>query len=107
MMPDDTTNAPDAVTELEAVRAKLAATEKQIDDYKFVVADYENARKRTARDAEVAKKYAVEPLARDLLAALDNLDRALAAAKKAGDAGPLATGVSATATQLLEALKRH
>ena len=39
--------------------------------------------------------------------ALDNLDRALEAAKRAGDTGPLAAGVSATAAQFLEALKRH
>ena len=107
-MADNETPAPPTDTaELEAVRAKLAAAEKQIDDYKFVVADYENARKRTARDADVAKKYAAEPLARDLLGALDNLDRALAAAKKAGDNGPLATGVAATAAQLLAVLQRH
>lgn len=107
----DTPNAADAPpadeSELAAVRAKLDAAEKQIADYKFVVADYENARKRTARDAEVAKRYAAEPLARDLLAALDNLDRALAAANKAGDTGPLAAGVAATATQLLAVLQRH
>jgi len=44
---------------------------------------------------------------RDLLAPLDNLARALDAAKRAGDTGPLATGVAATALQLLDALKRH
>jgi molecular chaperone GrpE len=44
---------------------------------------------------------------RDLLPALDNFDRALEAAKRAGDTGPLATGVAATANQLLEAFKRH
>src|SRR5262249_27414127 len=48
-----------------------------------------------------------ESLVRDLLPALDNLDRALAAAKQAGDTGPLATGVAATVNQLLEAFKRH
>lgn len=98
---------PSDESELAAVRAKLDSAEKQLTDYKFVVADYENARKRTARDAEVAKRYAAEPLARDLLGALDNLDRALDAAKKAGDNGPLATGVAATAAQLLSVLQRH
>ena len=111
-MPDETPDAPaepivaDA-TELEAYRAKLAATEQELNNYKLKLADFDNARKRMLRDAEVERKYATEPLARDLLAALDNLDRALQAAKRAGDNGPLATGVSATATQFLDALKRH
>jgi molecular chaperone GrpE len=89
------------------VRAKLDATEQELNNYKLRLADYENARKRFLRDVEVEKKYATEPLARDLLAALDNLDRALEAAKQAGDKGPLATGVSVTAAQLLDVLRRH
>jgi molecular chaperone GrpE len=93
--------------EVDGVRARLDAAEQQLANYKLVVADYENARKRTARDAETAKKYACESFARDLLGALDNLDRALGAAKDAGDAGPLAAGVSATADQFLAALRRH
>jgi molecular chaperone GrpE len=110
-MPDDTSipvdSPPAAPSELDTVRAKLDAAEQQLANYKLVVADYENARKRTARDAEVNKKYAAESFARDLLGALDNLDRALGAAKAAGDTGPLATGVAATAEQFLTTLRRH
>jgi molecular chaperone GrpE len=94
-------------SELDALRARLDAAEQQLGNYKLVVADYENARKRAARDADLVKKYASEGLARDLLGALDNLDRALDASKKAGDTGPLATGVAATASQFLDVLKRH
>ena len=99
--------APADGTELEALRARLAAAEQDLNNYKLRLADYENARKRLLRDAEVEKKYAAEPLARDLLVVLDNLDRALEAAKAAGDGGPLAAGVSATASQLLDILRRH
>ena len=107
-MPDETPpDTADAASELAAVRAKLDATEQELNNYKLKLADFDNARKRMLRDAEVERRYAVEPLARDLIAALDNLDRALDAAKRAGDAGPLATGVSATAAQFLDALKRH
>jgi molecular chaperone GrpE len=94
-------------TELDAVRAKLDATEQQLNNYKLALADHENARKRLARDAEAQKKYATEALARDLLTPLDNLDRALSAARQAGEKGPLAAGVSATASQFLDALRRH
>src|SRR5438874_6906599 len=104
-MADTDTNIPvDSPSEAAALRQKLEATEQQLNNFKLLAADYENARKRTVRDAEVAKKYAAEPLVKDLLSALDNLDRALAAAKQAGDTGPLVAGVSATFTQLLDVL---
>lgn len=108
-MPDDTTNqaAADPVAELDAIRGKLEATERDLNNYKLRLADYENARKRLLLAAEAEKKYAYEPLVKDLLPALDNLDRALEAAQKAGDGGPLVAGVSATASQLLDALRRH
>jgi molecular chaperone GrpE len=102
----DTPNAADG-TEADALRQKLDATEQQLNNYKLVVADYENARKRLARDAEVQKKYASEALVRDLLTPFDNLDRALDAAKQAGEAGPLVAGVSATASQFLVVLARY
>ena len=109
-MAENTTNTADGTpdtTEAGALRQKLDATEQQLNNFKLVVADYENARKRLARDAEVQKKYATEALVRDLLTALDNLDRALAAAKQAGESGPLVAGVSATASQFLDVLRRH
>lgn len=106
--PNTTDATPDATAaELAATRAKLDAAEQQLNNYKLALADHENARKRIARDVEVARKYAAEPLARDLLGALDNLDRALDAAKAAGDDGPLAAGVAATASQFLTVLARH
>lgn len=95
------------LAELDAVRAKLAAAEDELANYKLRLADFENARKRMLRDAEAQRKFAAEGLIRDLLGALDNLDRAVAAAKAAGDSGSLVAGVSATATQFLDVLKRN
>ncbi|MBN9522947.1 nucleotide exchange factor GrpE [bacterium] len=95
------------LAELDAVRTKLAAAEDELANYKLRLADFENARKRMLRDAEAQRKFAAEGLIRDLLSALDNLERALAAAKAAGDSGPLAAGVSATASQFLDVLKRN
>ena len=95
------------LSELDAVRAKLDATEQELNNYRLRLADFENARKRLLRDSEIERKYAIEPLARDLVAVLDNLDRALGAAKTAGDTGPLAMGVAATVTQLLDILRRY
>jgi molecular chaperone GrpE len=90
-----------------ALQADLDKAKKQIADYRLLIADFENARKRLAADHDRQRKFAHEPLARDTLAALDNLDRAVEAAKKAGDTGPLVQGVSATASMFLETLKRY
>lgn len=67
-------------------------------------ADFENYQKRNLRDREEERRYALAPLARDLLPVLDNLERALAAAQ---DESPLRRGVELVRSQLLEALKRH
>ncbi|MDB5311398.1 MAG: heat shock protein GrpE [Gemmataceae bacterium] len=105
--PNTNTPADPTAAELDATRAKLDAAERELSNYKLRLADYENARRRLLQAAETERKYVYEPLAKDLLTALDNLDRALDAAKKAGDNGPLVTGVSATASQFLDVLRRY
>lgn len=93
--------------ELVSLRDKLAKSESQRDDMLRTLADYENSRKRAARDLEIERKFAHGKLAADLLPALDNLDRALAAAKQVGEQGPLVQGVMATQAQVLDILKRY
>ena len=66
-------------------------------------ADFENYRKRVARDAAVAQERGVAKLARELLPALDNLDRALEAA---AEEDPLLEGVRLVRTELAAALGR-
>jgi len=52
------------------------------DKYLRLMADMENLRKRTARDVEDARRFAVTAFARDMLDVADNLERALAAVQK-------------------------
>jgi molecular chaperone GrpE len=87
--------------------AKLAQAEQQIADYKSLIADFDNSRKRLAQDADRQRKYAHEGFSRDLLGALDNLDRTIAAAKATGESTALLKGVEATVAQFLEVFKRH
>lgn len=102
------TQAPAAdPAEVDALRARLDAAEKELHNYKLRLADFDNTRKRLLRDAENDRKYMAEALAKDALPAWDNLDRALEAAKKSGDAAALAAGVAATASQFLDAFRRH
>ena len=89
------------------MQARVDQLEKQVADYKALIADFENARKRLTQDADRQRRYAAEPLVRDLLGGLDNLDRAVQAATQAGESGALVQGVTATVSLLLDALKRH
>jgi molecular chaperone GrpE len=66
-------------------------------------ADFENYRKRVAKEAALAQERGVVKLARELLPALDNLDRALEAA--ATD-DPLLEGVRLVRAELSAALAR-
>ncbi len=66
-------------------------------------ADFENYRKRVAREASAARERGVSALAKELLPALDNLDRALEAA---AEDDPLLQGVRLVRTELKAALAR-
>jgi len=87
----------------------LADVERQRDEYlgllKAKAAEFENYQKRNARERAEEQKYWTRALAADLLPALDNLERALAAA--ADDKNPLVQGVAGTQRQLLETLARY
>lgn len=71
------------------------------------LAETDNVRRRAQRDREEYVKYAVEGLTRDLLPILDNLDRAIAAARAAGDAARVVEGVELIQRELLRVLERH
>ncbi len=90
-----------------ALQADLDKAQRQIADYKSLIADFDNSKKRLYQDAERQRKYAHEGLAKDSLAVIDNLDRAMAEAKKVGEEGPLAKGVQATVSLFIDVLKRH
>ncbi len=105
--PDGTVTAPD----LEQLRVKLAeaeqARDQNLDLAKRTRAEFENYQKRSQRETAAALRYAEGPLAFDLLAILDNLDRAVAAAKQAGETGPLVQGVAMVQSQVLDVFRRH
>ncbi len=67
-------------------------------------ADFENYRRRAARDAKLAQDRGIAKLAKELLPAIDNLERAIQAAEAAND--PLIDGVRLVQTEMLNALAR-
>jgi molecular chaperone GrpE len=70
-------------------------------------AELENARKRWRRDLDDERKYAALPLVRDLLAVLDNLERAIAAAQKAQSGAELLDGVKMVIQMFEATLAQH
>src|SRR5436309_1994466 len=86
---------------------ELVAVAAQRDEYLALAqrtqADFENYRKRVAREAAEAQERGVTKLAGELLPALDNLDRALAAA---AENDPLLDGVRLVRSELSAALAR-
>ena len=69
--------------DLEELIAKARERDEFLSLAQRTQADFENYRKRVARDAALAEDRGVTKLARELLPALDNLERALAAAESA------------------------
>jgi molecular chaperone GrpE len=100
-------DARDEAAQLRGDLDELVKVAAQRDEYLALAqrsqADFENYRKRMAREAAAAQERGVTGLARELLPALDNLDRALEAAQ-ADD--PLLNGVRLVRSELSAALAR-
>ena len=95
---------------LEELNAYVKAAEQKRDEYlamaQRVQADFDNYRKRNASLRTEVADDAVRDAVKEVLPSLDNLERALAAAKAAGEAGSLYTGVEMTLRGFEEALKK-
>jgi molecular chaperone GrpE len=89
--------------------AELAARAEKADEYLALAqrtqADFENYRKRAAREASLAQERGIAKLAKELLPAIDNLDRALKAATEEHHQ-QIAEGIKLVHTDLLQALQR-
>ncbi len=69
-------------------------------------ADVQNIRRRSEQDVEKAHKYSTEKFARELLAVVDNLERAMASAPEDEVVKPFLEGVEMTQKSFLETLKK-
>ena len=90
---------------------KPAETEKPAEPdwktlYALTLADFDNYKKRAARDREDTYRYAEMDILKDVLPAVDNLQLALANAKEKSD-DPFVKGVQLVYDTLLKSLKDH
>jgi molecular chaperone GrpE len=96
--------------QLEELEQRLADVEAErdsyLDDLRRVAAEFENYRKRAARDQEALVARAHERLVKELLPVLDDLERALEAAAEHEEA-KLEEGVRLVHRELEEALARE
>ncbi len=69
--------------DLEELTAKAEKADEYLELAQRTRADFENYRKRAAREAAAAQERGITKLAKELLPAVDNLDRALQAAQSA------------------------
>eukprot|EP00752_Nemacystus_decipiens_P011528 g10236.t1 len=99
----------------ESLREELAKTSEQLKDTRekalYLAAEMENVRSIAKRDAESARLYAVQKFAKQLLDVADNLERAIASAKEAGEGGGdsshdvLLQGVEMTSQELTKVFR--
>lgn len=113
-MSDDQTPADElnefadaAVDQIEALRAEVQGLKEQVLRY---AAEAENTRRRAEREANDARAYAIQKFGKDLLAAADNLGRALTAAPADSADGVVknfVVGVEMTAKSLQTAFENN
>jgi molecular chaperone GrpE len=93
--------------DLEELAAKAQKADEYLELAQRTKADFENYRKRAAREAAAAQERGMVKLALELLPAVDNLDRALAATNDgAGGSDTLASGIKAVHSDVIAALAR-
>jgi molecular chaperone GrpE len=90
--------------ELQALAAKAAKADEYLALAQRSQADFENFRRRTSREAALAQERGAVKLAKELLPAVDNLERALAHAPDGAD--DFVAGIKHVHADLLGALKR-
>jgi molecular chaperone GrpE len=114
---DDATAEPDAAEQqaaerveedLDELRARAAERDEYLALAQRTQADFENYRKRVAREAQVARDKGIKQVVSELLPALDNFERALAAAEaeEADEEHHLTKGIRLVQQELVNALAR-
>lgn len=87
--------------ELEETRDQL---EKEKKEYLFLMADFDNFRKRTIRERSELIKNAAEKVLKDLLPIVDDFERGLEASKDAAEAKAIHDGMELIYNKLIKHL---
>jgi molecular chaperone GrpE len=100
---------PDSV--IGKLQAQIADKDKELaelkDRYLRLLAESENARKRIRQQSDETIRLQRENLLRELLPVVDNLERAVDAARGGGNGKPIVEGVEMVLRSMLDFLKAH
>ncbi len=106
---DDPPPPPTLEEQLNAAREERNTLRQEAEKFQDLYvrerADLENFKRRTQKERTDTLRFAAEPIARDLLIVVDNLERAIAHAQ--GGDPALVEGVKLVHKSLLEVLERH
>lgn len=97
----------ETATLLAKLHEKEAEAKTNYDLFLRERAELENFKRRMQREKAESLRFANEPLLRDLLPAIDNLERAVEHAQGGGNGQPLVTGVELVVRALLETLEKY
>ena len=102
----------EAGQDADPLTAMIVERDALKDQLLRALADAENMRRRSEREADTARKYGHTQFARDLVGAIDNLARALASApedKSSLDESvqSLLTGIELSWTEIQSAIEKH
>lgn len=113
LTPDQEVKAgPDALdSTIAQLQTQIAEKDKELaelkDRYLRTLADNENARKRMRQQSDETVRMQRENLLRELLPVIDNLERAVDAARGGGNGQPIVEGVEMVLRSMLDLLKNH
>lgn len=100
---EQASGAGDLEADLEGAKKEAA---QNYDRLLRLSAEFENFKKRSAREMDDFRKYAVESLVKDMLPVVDNLERAIVSAAEDNAAESLLEGVRMTLDELLKVFDR-
>jgi len=100
---------PDSIS--DKLQAQIADKDQELaelkDRYLRSLAESENARKRIRQQSDEMVRLQRENLLRELLPVVDNLERAVDAARDGGNGKPIVEGVEMVLRSMLDFLKTH
>ncbi len=108
--PEDAAGLPEEEEEAAAAPGPPAGEEDEAARLRtrlaYLAAEFDNFRKRAAREKEAVVAYGNERLLRAILPFLDNLERAITQASSSGSSEPLIDGVRLTYDHFLAELRK-
>lgn len=108
---EETTVEAEAPTAEETLQKQLDETKQQLEkaqkEYMFLLAEFDNFRKRTLKEKQDLIKNASEGAMKDLLPVIDDFERAIQASEKSDDVDSIKEGVNLIYNKFVKYLEKN